>query len=424
MDYSEGKNIKDNQIKNTKMVPVICSQCGGKIEVDPSQEMSVCEYCGTSFLVEKAIHNYEVQNARIEHVESVNINKRGAVESVFNFIEGQQNRKQQKIDEEKRRLEEERRIQEEKRKKTIDQIVNPKYRKRNLSILGVFVIVILIFSIIGATRETPSHEGEAKTPSGSSIQKGRDYKAVMNDFEDAGFVNIKTEILDDLITGWITKDGEVKSVSVDGDEDYSPDDWYPNDVEVIITYHTFPLDEEETTAAETTAAETTTAETTAAETTAAKTTAAESINSAELILEETFPREMARRAAVVAITNRDATDVFTDDGNAYDVSKFHSYGDRSGYYMTVYSDGTWRAKDDTAWHVDDIILEAPQYEHFLKLSLDVTYNGTNYVVSNVKGVAGALPYLDSDDPSKLDYIDENPSDFNVYLTVSPDLMGE
>jgi len=27
---------------------------------------------------------------------------------------------------------------------------------------------------------------------------------------------------------------------VDGDEDYSPDVWYSNDVEVLITYHTFP----------------------------------------------------------------------------------------------------------------------------------------------------------------------------------------
>lgn len=46
-----------------------------------------------------------------------------------------------------------------------------------------------------------------------------------------------------MITGWLTKDGEVKSVSVNGDEDYAPDRWYPNDVEVIISYHTFPEDE-------------------------------------------------------------------------------------------------------------------------------------------------------------------------------------
>ena len=88
--------------------------------------------------------------------------------------------------------------------------------------------------------EKTSHEGQAKTPGESSDHQGIDYKNVVSDFEDSGFMNIKTETLEDLITGWLTKDGEVESVSVDGNEDYSANVWYPNDVEVIITYHTFP----------------------------------------------------------------------------------------------------------------------------------------------------------------------------------------
>jgi hypothetical protein len=52
--------------------------------------------------------------------------------------------------------------------------------------------------------------------------------------------------LEDLITGWLTNDGEVESVSVDGDKDYSPDVWYSNNVKVVITYHTFPSDDEKT----------------------------------------------------------------------------------------------------------------------------------------------------------------------------------
>lgn len=153
-------------------------------------------------------------------------------------------------------------------------------------------------------------------------------------------------------------------------------------------------------------------------------TSEETISSVESILEVTFPQEMARRAVIVAFTNRNSLDVFTDDGNAYDPSKFHSYVDDSIYLTTVYSDGTWSAKDDTTWHVEDIVLEATLYEHFLKVSFDVAYDGTNYVVSNVKGVAGNLLYLDSGDTSKLDVIDENPSDFNKYLTVTPSLVGE
>ena len=81
---------------------------------------------------------------------------------------------------------------------------------------------------------------------GSSIQKGKDYQDIVNNFKEKGFKNIETEKLKDLITGWITKDGEVESVSVDGDKDYSPNVWYSNNVKVVITYHTFPSDDEKT----------------------------------------------------------------------------------------------------------------------------------------------------------------------------------
>lgn len=107
----------------------------------------------------------------------------------------------------------------------------------------IIFIACIIISLVGCSGDSDEHEGEAKTPSGSSIQKGRDYQEVVNDFKEKGFKNIKIVKLEDLITGWLTKDGEVGSVSVDGDKDYSPDVWYPNAVEVVITYHTFPEEE-------------------------------------------------------------------------------------------------------------------------------------------------------------------------------------
>lgn len=116
-----------------------------------------------------------------------------------------------------------------------------KKKKKIIGIVGIFIALIVFINLAFSDGgESKSHKGEAQTPSGSSIQKGEDYKDVVKEFEDSGFKNIKTKKLDDLITGWVTGDGEVESVSVDGDKDYSPDDWYPNDVEVVITYHTFP----------------------------------------------------------------------------------------------------------------------------------------------------------------------------------------
>lgn len=232
---------------NTKLVPAICTQCGGQIEVDSTQEKAVCNYCGTSFFVEKAISNYSVQHANIQHVEAVNIhnNKRGTVESVLNFVEKQQGKKQKKIDDEKRRIEEEKKKQEEQRKKIMNQIFNKNYRKRNLGIFAAIVIVFFVIIVIGSMKEEVNHDGEALTPGGLSYMQGKDYKDVVADFQENGFLNVKTEILDDLVTGWLIKDGEVETVTVDGDSEFTANGWYPNDVEVVITYHTFPSDDSE-----------------------------------------------------------------------------------------------------------------------------------------------------------------------------------
>lgn len=103
--------------------------------------------------------------------------------------------------------------------------------------LFLFFFVLVAFSACG---NTESHEGEAKSPSGSKLQKGKNYQDVIKEFSELGFTNIKTEKQEDLVFGWLTEDGEVEWVSIDGDKEYYPDRWYKNDVEVIVAYHTFP----------------------------------------------------------------------------------------------------------------------------------------------------------------------------------------
>ena len=44
--------------KDIQMTTAICTQCGASVEVDPKQEAAVCKYCGTPFIIEKAINKY------------------------------------------------------------------------------------------------------------------------------------------------------------------------------------------------------------------------------------------------------------------------------------------------------------------------------------------------------------------------------
>lgn len=40
------------------LVVAKCTSCGSNIEVDPGKEAGICPYCGSAFIVEKAINNY------------------------------------------------------------------------------------------------------------------------------------------------------------------------------------------------------------------------------------------------------------------------------------------------------------------------------------------------------------------------------
>ena len=75
--------------------------------------------------------------------------------------------------------------------------------------------------------------------------KDANYQDVVAKFENAGFTNVQTEVIDDLVLGWFTKDGEVEEVSVDGYTTFSTNSRYPADTEIVVSYHTFPADEEE-----------------------------------------------------------------------------------------------------------------------------------------------------------------------------------
>ena len=45
-----------------------CTQCGASIEVDDSKEAGICSHCGTAFITEKVINNYNITNNIVNNV--------------------------------------------------------------------------------------------------------------------------------------------------------------------------------------------------------------------------------------------------------------------------------------------------------------------------------------------------------------------
>lgn len=79
-------------------------------------------------------------------------------------------------------------------------------------------------------------ENEAMTPASAQEFKYDNYKDVETSLKNAGFTNIKTAILYDIVWGW-TSEGEVDSVSIDGNDEFLKGAIFDKTAEVIITYH-------------------------------------------------------------------------------------------------------------------------------------------------------------------------------------------
>lgn len=75
-------------------------------------------------------------------------------------------------------------------------------------------------------------------PITSKDAKNMNYLDVVEQFENTGFINVKTNVKYDIITGWMTDDGAVESITINGSEEFDCYNEFRPDAEVIITYHT------------------------------------------------------------------------------------------------------------------------------------------------------------------------------------------
>ena len=67
----------------------------------------------------------------------------------------------------------------------------------------------------------------------------RNHKELRKELEELGFTNIKEKAINDLITGWIVKDGSIEEVSVNYSNSYKKGKVCEYDAEIVIKYHTF-----------------------------------------------------------------------------------------------------------------------------------------------------------------------------------------
>lgn len=133
----------------------------------------------------------------------------------------------------------------------------------------------------------------------------------------------------------------------------------------------------------------------------------------------------AKRAIVVAMTNGQSTDVFAPDGNTYDTSKFHNYTYTAGLHAVIRGIGEWAQTGTDAWHVEDMRIQyVGANDLYADLTLDIAFDGVNYVLSGVTRTMGKSTNLNSGDSSKLNIEEMEPSEDTPFLTVSPAMLKD
>lgn len=106
---------------------------------------------------------------------------------------------------------------------------------------GLFVF-LLIFFVTGCSSIKKT---ESKIAINYDVAEltNQNYEEVVENLKKNGFTEIRVEKIEDLVTGWLTKDGSVGTVIINGVPDFSKGDKFEKNAEVKVSYHTFKTKE-------------------------------------------------------------------------------------------------------------------------------------------------------------------------------------
>lgn len=190
-----------------------CPYCGGKMELSEDQDELVCPYCESKTHIELSS---SAKKAKYER--DVEINRQNAERDVKIF-----NRK----------------IEAEEKKRN---------DKNTFILIGILVVIMLFLmmslGIKSCSQKRAIKKAEANgmvsIPVSASTTIGKNYEDVKMQFETAGFTNVVLEKQPDLVLGLFSSDGDVASISINGDTEFTSGTYVSSDSLVKITYHTYP----------------------------------------------------------------------------------------------------------------------------------------------------------------------------------------
>lgn len=256
-----------------------CPECYGSLEIEPGLTICYCKYCGAQITIEEDEITVQARVRQKEMAHEADMrSKKYSHESNMRDKEYSHEIQKIKIEKKEKRLSEMwpflmigvillicfgliifcnigQKMQENKLEGTVSEVMklidSGDYDTAYVKAQSIYwasewssepkekweaVRESLLETILSAKLEAGT---AVKMPLSAKNYKSENYEVVVKKLSDIGFTDIKTEIIYDLTTGWLVSDGDVESVSIDGDTKFDKGDVVDSDAKVIITYHTF-----------------------------------------------------------------------------------------------------------------------------------------------------------------------------------------
>ncbi len=84
-----------------------------------------------------------------------------------------------------------------------------------------------------------AHPGQRRMPDNAKKYLNRVFDAVVNELQEAGFVNIELECQKKGKKGWLSKEGAIAKISVNGQTQFEKGEWFAEESVIRITYYSY-----------------------------------------------------------------------------------------------------------------------------------------------------------------------------------------
>ena len=89
-----------------------------------------------------------------------------------------------------------------------------------------------------------AHPGQLRVSDSSKHYLGRIYQEVVSELQEAGFANIILEEQKKEKKGWLSKEGGIAKISINGQTQFDKGEWFEQKATIRITYYTFATSED------------------------------------------------------------------------------------------------------------------------------------------------------------------------------------